>query len=93
MIVESYVPGYANFTRDSKDVPNAEFMAVLTKDDAGLYAVYVGVVPSAKRGLAQADRDMLQQVNSDRVARSGSKLRYSEIGPYFRGIKEEDYRA
>lgn len=59
-----------------------EVCAVLTRDDVGLFAVYIGIVPS--------DLDKGRQ--RGRVMGNGSKLSYLKAKAFFIDLKEEEYR-
>jgi hypothetical protein len=60
-------------------------LAVLTQDDAGLYAVYVGIVE-------RAANDGHKKVRAEWVAHNGAKLTFEKSKAYFRGIEEKSYR-
>ena len=78
---------YPNFglTGQQQHRDSSEVFAVLTKDDAGLHAVYVGIIP-ADRTPAELDR------LAGSVAHSGSKLNWKQASQYFH-ITEKEYRA
>lgn len=89
-IIKTYIPCIANFAasgglaRDRK----MELMAVLTQDESGLYACYIGLVPAG-------DEEKLTALDGEyahAVAGSGNKLPYRDIGMFFRGINESEYR-
>jgi hypothetical protein len=75
-IINTYVPGIAG------TVPEANFMAVLTKDRAGLYAVYTGIVRETE------DRGE----NAVWIAHHGSKLTLKAANVYFPFLTEKEYR-
>jgi hypothetical protein len=93
-IVKTYIPGLPviDSTGAITERPALELMAVLTKDSSGLYAAYVALVPCHARKDDQLEAS-IHDKNADAVAHKGSKLRYNELAPYFRGIKESEYRA
>lgn len=93
-IVNTYCPCLPVIGHSGKLVarPETTVMAVLTQDEAGLYAAYVALVPFHERGIAEEDRQALLGMNAEAVARLGSKLSYAELGTYFRGIERDQYR-
>lgn len=67
--------------------------AVLTKDDTGKYAAYIGIVPQ----VALSEHADLSDEQSNlnwfwAVAGSGRKLNMSEALDYFNGLDETNYR-
>lgn len=90
-IVKVYVPSVANFTSNGALARERtmELMAVLTQDEAGLYAAYIGLVPACK---TEEGLTALEGYRAESVARTGNKLSYRDIGMFFRGIEEREYR-
>ncbi len=61
----------------------AVFRAVLTQDDAGKFACYVGIVPA----------DQSSASYSYWIAAMGAKQTWKNATAYFPNIKQEEYRA
>jgi hypothetical protein len=72
--------------------PDHVLACVLTQDDAGLFAAYMGLARNPECGLRDEDKKLIREMNADALARHGSKLRYSELSLFWRGVKEEEYR-
>lgn len=94
-IVNTYVPHIANIAPNGalSASRSTDLMAVLTQDDAGLYAAYIGLVPALDRNLSDEAKESLRAIHAEGIAYSGNKLRWNEIGMFFRGISKEEYRA
>lgn len=88
-IINTYAPGIACFGTlgEFESPPRMALLAVLTQDDNGQYAAYVGLVPYA----VVLDDDPRGRF-AHRVAAMGNKIPYRELAGYFRGIEEGDYR-
>ncbi|HKD76085.1 MAG TPA: hypothetical protein VKB76_11350 [Ktedonobacterales bacterium] len=71
-------------------IEGAVLLAVLTRDEAGLYAAYVGLVPF--KGLDSATRAVEQSEQANWIARHGHKLTHEKSKQFFRGIDAEEYR-
>jgi hypothetical protein len=80
-IVNTYVPGIAAYSH-----VNASLMAVLTQDEAGLYACYIGIVPETQMHSPERQR------YAEWIAHNGTKVRFAKIADYFTGISTEQYR-
>lgn len=94
-ILKTYCPSVANVSNAGGILAKRkmELMGVLTQDDAGLYAVYIGLFESHERGISQKDKDAIYDGAAQAIALSGNKLPFRDIGMFFRGIKETEYRA
>jgi hypothetical protein len=64
-------------------------LAVLTQDDAGLFAVYAGIV--ARDSLGENLETLSPQ--SIWVAYNGNKLSFERSKQFFNGIEQKNYRA
>ncbi len=72
-------------------IPDARFMAVLTMDDPGLYAVYVGIVNLPEQNLKKySDRRMWA---ADWVAGHGAKQPLAHARVHFPFLTEKIYRV
>jgi hypothetical protein len=64
--------------------------AVLTRDDAGLYAVYVAIIDEA--ATERADTMEARHALGYRVAHSGVKQTYARAVQYFPNLPADEYR-
>lgn len=87
-VVNNYVMG---ITRVGVD--KGELMMVLTQDETGKFAAYMGIVDLS---VLPDDNEAYIRVRdeaSNRIAHSGTKLTYQQMSGFFLGIAEENYRA
>jgi hypothetical protein len=80
-VVNTYVPGIAAYSHT-----NASLMAVLTQDEAGLYAAYIGIVPETVQHSPERER------YAEWIAHNGTKVRFAKVADYFTGITDKQYR-
>ncbi len=72
-------------------LPGAHLLVILTKDDTGMYAVYIGIVP-----LVPPENELYADQRADAadwVADHGDKQTYLSAQRYFPGLAEKTYRA
>lgn len=65
--------------------------AVLTRDDAGFYAVYIAAIDEALT--EEADTMEKRHALGYRVAHMGQKQNYTRALQYFPGLRKDEYRA
>lgn len=73
-------------------VSNAKVLAVLTQDDAKLYAVYAGIV-SLPYDTTGNDYFKAREKAAQWVAHSGQKISYRNALAYFPHMKASEYRS
>jgi hypothetical protein len=74
-------------------VKAASFLAVLTTDDAGLYAVYIGITHLNDPDMSGAEYRKAHDKAGQWVAHNGLKQSYKKALAYFPDLAPSEYRS